>query len=52
MYVQLFVSCLVGWKSGSLLDASCLVVIPLFQLTRHDTNFASSSDMAFPTDET
>ena len=48
MHVQLFVSCLVSWKSritirrfASRSDtalASCLVVIRLFQLTRHDTN--------------
>jgi hypothetical protein len=48
VYVQLFVSCLVSWKSRittkhealavSLRDAKRRVVIRLFQLTRHDTN--------------
>jgi hypothetical protein len=35
VYVQLFVSCRVSWKSCI---TSCLVEIWLFQLTRHDTN--------------
>ena len=48
MHVQLFVSCLVSWKSrittrrfasrSDTANASCFVVIRLFQLTRHDTN--------------
>ena len=38
VYVQLFVSCLVSWKSRI--------------ASRSDTAFASSSDTAFPTDET
>ena len=35
MYVQLFVSCLVSWKSHI---STRREVIQLFQLTRHDTN--------------
>ena len=39
MYVQLFVSCLVSWKSCiTTRRFTRLVVIWLFQLTRHDTN--------------